>query len=84
MGAVVVATGFEEYDVSETPVRVWDFENVLTQMELARVLGINGPTKELLRISDFSKASSDPAPSTCDSRCKARLIIPLRLKLQKG
>jgi len=44
----------------------------MTQMELARVLGINGPTKgELLRVSDFSKASSDPAPTTCDSRCES-------------
>jgi len=72
VGAVVVATGFEEYDVSQKPQYGYGiFENVLTQMELARVLGINGPTKgELLRISDFSKASSDPSPAACDSGCE--------------
>ena len=63
----------------ETPVRVWDFENVL-QMELARVPGINGLQRELLRISDFSKASSDPAPSTCDSRCESSSDHPFEVE----
>ncbi|WP_424353413.1 ferredoxin:CoB-CoM heterodisulfide reductase subunit HdrA [Methanosarcina mazei] len=82
VGAVVVATGFEEYDVSQKPQYGYGiFENVLTQMELARVLGINGPTKgELLRISDFSKASSDPAPSTCDSRCESSSDHPFEVE----
>ncbi|WP_148705797.1 ferredoxin:CoB-CoM heterodisulfide reductase subunit HdrA [Methanosarcina siciliae] len=72
VGAVVVATGFEEYDVSQKPQYGYGiFENVLTQMELARVLGINGPTKgELLRISDFSTASAVPTPAACTSGCE--------------
>ena len=86
VGAVIVATGFEEYDASQKPQYGYGiFENVMTQMELARVLGINGPTKgELLRVSDFSRASPDPAPSTCDSRCenspnKSSAVTPKRI-----
>ncbi len=73
VGAVVVATGFEEYDASQKPQYGYGiFENVLTQMEFARVLGINGPTKgELLRISDFSKVSAVPTPAACTSGCES-------------
>ncbi|AKB25753.1 CoB--CoM heterodisulfide reductase subunit A [Methanosarcina sp. MTP4] len=53
-GAIIAATGFKEYDASQKPQYGYGiFENVLTQMELARMLGINGPTKgKLLRLSD--------------------------------
>lgn len=73
VGAVIVATGFEEYDVSQKPQYGYGiFENVLTQMELARIMGINGPTKgELLRISDFSKLSNAPKSTTCTSGCES-------------
>ncbi|HOQ66182.1 MAG TPA: FAD-dependent oxidoreductase [Methanosarcina thermophila] len=56
VGAIIVATGFEEYDASQKPQYGYGiFKNVITQMELARMLGINGPTKgALLRPSDFS------------------------------
>ncbi|MCQ1536968.1 FAD-dependent oxidoreductase [Methanosarcina sp. KYL-1] len=59
VGAIVVATGFSEYDASQKPQYGYGiFSNVLTQMELARVLGINGPTKgELLRPSDSGRLS---------------------------
>jgi heterodisulfide reductase subunit A1 len=58
VGAVIAATGFEEYDPSQKPQYGYGvFENVMTQMELARMLGINGPTKGvLLRPSDISRA----------------------------
>ncbi|MDD4331130.1 MAG: FAD-dependent oxidoreductase [Methanosarcinaceae archaeon] len=50
VGAIVVATGFEEYDCSQKPQYGYGlFENVLTQTELARMLGLNGPTKGKLR-----------------------------------
>ena len=49
VGAVIVATGFEEYDASQKPQYGYGiFKNVMTQMELARMLGINGPTKGAL------------------------------------
>ncbi|WP_243685205.1 DUF362 domain-containing protein [Methanosarcina barkeri] len=56
VGAVIVATGFEEYNASQKPQYGYGiFKNVMTQMELARMLGINGPTKgTLVRPSDFS------------------------------
>jgi heterodisulfide reductase subunit A1 len=58
VGAVIAATGFGEYDPSQKPQYGYGvFENVMTQMELARMLGINGPTKGLLlRPSDIIKA----------------------------
>lgn len=60
VGAVIVATGFEEYDAAQKPQYGYGlFENVMTQMELARMLGINGPTKgTLIRPSDLKDASN--------------------------
>ena len=59
VGAVIVATGFKEYDASQKPQYGYGiFKNVMTQMELARMLGINGPTKgALIRPSDLRTAS---------------------------
>jgi heterodisulfide reductase subunit A1 len=67
VGAVIAATGFDEYDASQKPQYGYGiFENVITQMELARILGINGPTKgALLKPSDFSKVSDIKPTGTC-------------------
>jgi len=56
VGAIVVATGFDEYDASLKPQYGYGiFKNVITQMELARILGVNGPTLgKLARPSDNS------------------------------
>ena len=53
-GAIVVATGFEEYNPEEkTEYGYSRFENVITQYQLARMLDIDGPTGgDLLRPSD--------------------------------
>lgn len=70
VGAVIVATGFEEYDASQKPQYGYGiFKNVMTQMELARMLGINGPTKgALIRPSDFSLApDAVSSTGTCGS-----------------
>jgi heterodisulfide reductase subunit A len=71
VGAMIVATGFEEYNVSQKPQYGHGiFENVMTQLELARMLGINGPTKGiLLRPSDVSKAydTINSSTGTCGS-----------------
>ena len=71
VGAVIVATGFEEYDASQKPQYGYGiFKNVMTQMELARMLGINGPTKgALIRPSDLSTASDiiKSSTGTCGS-----------------
>lgn len=72
VGAVIAATGFEEYDPSQKPQYGYgNFENVMTQMELARMLGINGPTKGyLLRPSDLCKAHDtvNSSTGTCSGR----------------
>ncbi len=72
VGAVIVATGFEEYDASQKPQYGYGtFKNVMTQMELARMLGINGPTKgALIRPSDFSMVSDivKSSTGTCESK----------------
>lgn len=54
VGAVVVATGFEEYDPSaKREYGYGQYSNVITQLQLARLLDIDGPTKgKLLRPSD--------------------------------
>ena len=54
VGAIIVATGFEEYDPSEKSEYGYGLhKNVITQFQLARLLDIDGPTKgRLLRPSD--------------------------------
>jgi heterodisulfide reductase subunit A len=54
VGAVIVATGFEEYDPSaKREYGYGRYSNVITQLQLARLLDIDGPTKgKLLRPSD--------------------------------
>ncbi len=54
IGAVVVATGFDVYDASAIPSYGYRlYENVLTNMELERVLNATGPTSgHIIRPSD--------------------------------
>ncbi len=54
VGAVIVATGFKEYDPSaKKEYGYGQYSNVVTQLQLARILDIDGPTKgKLLRPSD--------------------------------
>jgi len=53
-GAIIVATGFDEYDPTEKSEYGYGrYGNVITQFQLARLLDIDGPTKgELLRPTD--------------------------------
>ncbi len=53
-GAIVVATGFDEYNPApKTEYGYGRHDNVITQFQLARLLDIDGPTKgRLLRPSD--------------------------------
>jgi len=54
IGSVIVATGFEVYDASAIPSYGYRrYENVMTNMELERVLNASGPTQgHLVRPSD--------------------------------
>jgi len=54
VGAIIVATGFEEFNPSvKTEYGYGRYGNIITQMELARLLDIDGPTKgKLLRPTD--------------------------------
>ena len=54
VGAIVVATGHDEFDPILRPEYGYGrFKDVVTQLELARIIGVNGPTNgELLRPSD--------------------------------
>ncbi len=60
VGAIIVATGFEEYDPSEkTEYGYGRYGNVITQFQLARLLDIDGPTKgKLLRPTDGKEPKS--------------------------
>lgn len=53
-GAIIVATGFDEYDPTEKSEYGYGrYGNVITQFQLARLLDIDGPTKgKLLRPTD--------------------------------
>jgi heterodisulfide reductase subunit A len=52
--AIIIATGYHEFDPSPLiPLKYGIYENVITQIELAQMLDINGPTGgKLLRPSD--------------------------------
>lgn len=54
VGAVVIATGHRGFDLKKRPEYGYcRYEDVITQMELARIMGVNGPTNgKLLRPSD--------------------------------
>jgi len=54
VGAIIVATGFDEYDPTEkSEYGFGRYNNVITQFQLARLLDIDGPSKgQLLRPSD--------------------------------
>jgi len=54
VGAIIVATGFDEYDPTEKSEYGYGrYNNVITQFQLARLLDIDGPTKgQLLRPTD--------------------------------
>ena len=56
-GAVIIATGHQEYDASrKAPLGHGRFSNVLTQSQVARLLAASGPTQgELLRPSDRAR-----------------------------
>lgn len=53
-GSVVIATGHKGFDLKKRPEYGYcRYEDVITQMELARIMGVNGPTNgKLLRPSD--------------------------------
>ena len=54
VGAIILATGHDEFDPAMRPEYGYGrFKDVVTQLELARIIGVNGPTNgELLRPSD--------------------------------
>jgi heterodisulfide reductase subunit A-like polyferredoxin/coenzyme F420-reducing hydrogenase delta subunit len=56
VGAIVIATGHDEFDPRLRPEYGYGrFRDVVTQLELARFIGVNGPTNgDLLRPSDLT------------------------------
>lgn len=53
-GSVIIATGHESYDLTKRPEYGYGrFDDVISQLDLARILGVNGPTLgKLQKISD--------------------------------
>lgn len=46
VGSIVIATGHKGFDLKKRPEYGYTrYEDVITQMELARIMGVNGPTK---------------------------------------
>jgi len=60
VGAIIVATGFDEYNPTEKSEYGYErYGNVITQFQLARLLDIDGPTKgKLLRPTDGREPKS--------------------------
>ena len=60
VGAIIVATGFDEYNPTEKSEYGYGrYDNVITQFQLARLLDIDGPTKgKLLRPNDGREPKS--------------------------
>ncbi len=55
-GSVVVATGHKRFDTSQRPEYGHQlYEDVISQMELARILGVNGPTDGELLVPSTNK-----------------------------
>lgn len=54
VGSVIIATGHKGFDLSKRPEYGYErFPDVVSQMELARIMGVNGPTEgQLLRPSN--------------------------------
>ena len=56
VGSVVIATGHQRYDTFKRPEYGHEFyEDVLSQMQLARLMGINGPTNGHLQVPSTGK-----------------------------
>ncbi len=56
VGAVVIATGHQRFDTNKRPEYGHPFyEDVLSQMQLARLMGINGPTNGHLTVPSTGK-----------------------------
>lgn len=56
VGSVVIATGHQRFDTSKRPEYGHElYDDVLSQMELARIMGVNGPTQGKLLVPSTSK-----------------------------
>lgn len=56
VGSVVIATGHQRFDTSKRPEYGHElYDDVISQMELARIMGVNGPTRGQLLVPSTSK-----------------------------
>jgi len=56
VGAIVLATGFELYDLSELPNYGYGlYPNVVTSLEMERILDVNGPTGSMVVVPETGK-----------------------------
>lgn len=56
VGSIVIATGHQRYDTSKRPEYGHEqYEDVIQQMELARLMGVNGPTEGHLKVPSTGK-----------------------------
>lgn len=56
VGSIVIATGHQRYDTSQRPEYGHElYDDVINQMELARIMGVNGPTEGKLLVPSTGK-----------------------------
>jgi heterodisulfide reductase subunit A len=66
VGAIVLATGFELYDLSGLPQYGYGiYPNVLTSLEMERILDVNGPTGSMVIVPKTGKEVKNVAYVLC-------------------
>ncbi len=56
VGAIILSTGFDVYDINKIPRYGYDYINVISALEYERLLSASGPTGgQILRFSDLKK-----------------------------
>jgi heterodisulfide reductase subunit A len=60
VGAIVLATGFELYDLSDLPQYGYGlYPNVITSLEMERILDVNGPTGSMVVVPKTGKEAKN-------------------------
>ena len=66
VGAIVLATGFELYDLSRLPQYGYGlYPNVVTSLEMERILDVNGPTGSMIIVPETKKEAKNVTYVLC-------------------
>jgi len=81
VGSIVIATGHKGFDLKNRPEYGHErYDDVVTQMELARIMGVNGPTKGKLLTPSTGKSPKEwlwfsvPVPGMRNRKVKGTVL----------